>query len=81
MATKGYSSPELLQAYARARELCQQVGETPQLFQVLRGVWYFYLHRVELRTARELGSSSSPWPSVSAIRRSSWRPTMPSGTP
>jgi TOMM system kinase/cyclase fusion protein len=55
MATKGYSAPELLQAYARARELCQQVGETPQLFQVLRGVWYFYLHRVELRTARELG--------------------------
>src|SRR5438093_6487639 len=25
MATKGYSSPEMLQAYARARELCQQV--------------------------------------------------------
>ena len=37
------------------RELCQQVGETLQLFQVLRGVWYFYLYRVELRTARELG--------------------------
>jgi predicted ATPase len=55
MATKGYSSPEMLQAYARARELCQQMGETPQLFQVLRGLWYFYLHRVELRTARELG--------------------------
>src|SRR5262249_40697459 len=26
-----------------------------QLFQVLRGLWYFYLHRVELQTARELG--------------------------
>jgi predicted ATPase len=37
------------------RALCQQVGETPQLFQVLRGLWYFYLLRVELQTARELG--------------------------
>ena len=41
--------------YARARELCQQAGETPQLFQVLRGLWYFYLIRSELRTALELG--------------------------
>jgi predicted ATPase len=55
MVTKGYSAPEMIQAYARARELCQQVGDTPQLFQVLRGLWYFYLQRVELRTARELG--------------------------
>jgi TOMM system kinase/cyclase fusion protein len=55
MVTKGQAAPEVLQAYARARELCQQVGETPQLFQVLRGLWYLYLHRVDLRTAREVG--------------------------
>ena len=55
MATKGYAAPQVLHAYARARELCQQVGETPQLFQVLRGLWYFYLLRLELQTARELG--------------------------
>src|SRR5207249_579774 len=55
MNTKGQAAPEVLHAYARARALCQQVGETPQLFQVLRGLWYFYLHRVELQTARELG--------------------------
>ncbi len=55
VATKGQAAPEVLHAYTRARELCQQVGETPQLFQVLRGLWYFYLHRVELQTARELG--------------------------
>jgi TOMM system kinase/cyclase fusion protein len=55
MALKGPAGPEVLHAYARARELCQQVGETPQLFQVLRGLWYFYLHRIELQTARELG--------------------------
>ena len=55
IATKGNAAPEVLHAYARARELCQQVGQTPQLFQVLRGLWNFYLHRVELQTARELG--------------------------
>jgi len=53
--TQGYAAPVVLHAYARARELCQQVGETPQLFQVLRGLWVFYLIRVELQTARELG--------------------------
>src|SRR5713226_8311232 len=41
--TKGYAAPEVGHAYARARELCQQVGETPQLFPVLRGLWNFYL--------------------------------------
>ena len=55
MVTRGFGAPEVLQAYARARELCQQVGETPQLFQVLRGLWFFYLMRMELQTARELG--------------------------
>jgi TOMM system kinase/cyclase fusion protein len=55
VAIKGQASPEVEQAYTRARELCQQVGETPQRFQVLRGLWYVYLHRVELQTARELG--------------------------
>ena len=29
MATRGYAAPEVERAYARARELCQQVGETP----------------------------------------------------
>jgi class 3 adenylate cyclase len=32
IATKGYAAPEVLQAYARARELCQQVGDTPGSF-------------------------------------------------
>jgi TOMM system kinase/cyclase fusion protein len=55
MATKGYAAQEVEYAYARARELCRQVGETPQLFQALWGLWYFYLVRAELQTARELG--------------------------
>jgi predicted ATPase/class 3 adenylate cyclase len=55
MAVKGYSASEVGKAYARARELCQQVGETPQLFAILRGLWGFYIVRDELQTAHELG--------------------------
>ena len=42
MMTKGFAAPEAERAYARARELCQRGGETPQLFSVLRGLWQFY---------------------------------------
>jgi predicted ATPase len=54
MAAKGFGAPEVLQAYAQARKLCQQVGETPQLFPVLWGLWRFYFVRAEHQTAREL---------------------------
>jgi predicted ATPase len=53
--TKGPAAPEVEQAYARARELSQQVGETPQLFPALYGLWRVSLLRAELQTARELG--------------------------
>ena len=55
MATKGYSRPGSGAVYTRARELCRQVGETPQLFPVLRGLWLFYHVRGEYQTAHELG--------------------------
>src|SRR5437762_8546582 len=45
MATHGYGSSELEHTYARAEELCQQVGETSQLFQVLRALSLYYLTR------------------------------------
>jgi predicted ATPase/DNA-binding winged helix-turn-helix (wHTH) protein len=52
--TKGYAAPEAGKAYARARELCQQVGETPQLVPVLWGLWYFAMGRAELGRAQAL---------------------------
>jgi class 3 adenylate cyclase/predicted ATPase len=55
IAARGYGAAEVEGAYIRARELCQQVGDTPQLFLVLRGRWNGYLIRAELRMARELG--------------------------
>jgi predicted ATPase len=55
MAIKGQAAPEVEQAYARARELCQQLGETPQIFPVLQGLVRFYMVRGLLQTAREVG--------------------------
>ena len=47
-------TPEVAQAYTRARELCRQMGETPDVFPVLRGLWVFHEARVELQVAHEL---------------------------
>jgi predicted ATPase len=55
MATLGFGAPEVERVYSRARWLCQQVGDTPQLFSVLRGLWQFSILRAELRPAYELG--------------------------
>jgi predicted ATPase/class 3 adenylate cyclase len=52
---RGYGDPEVEQAYARARELCRQVGEAPQLFSTLLGLSIYFVVRAELQTARELG--------------------------
>jgi predicted ATPase len=55
MATKGFAAPEVECVYARALELCQQVGETPLLFAALRGLWRFYGVRADFQTAQALG--------------------------
>jgi class 3 adenylate cyclase/predicted ATPase len=54
-ATKGPAALEAERTYTRARELCRRVGETPQLFPVLRGLWQLYIARAEPQPARELG--------------------------
>jgi predicted ATPase len=55
--TTGLAAPEVEHAYTRARTLCQQVGETPELVPVLFGLWRFYLARAQLHTAREIGDT------------------------
>jgi class 3 adenylate cyclase/predicted ATPase len=54
---KGHAAPEVEHAYTRAYALCQQVGESPELFQVLFGLCLFYRVRSQLQTARELGET------------------------
>jgi predicted ATPase len=54
-ATKSHAAPEVEQTYARARALCAQVGETPQIFPALWGLWRCYNGRGALPRVRELG--------------------------
>ncbi|HMG34099.1 MAG TPA: AAA family ATPase [Blastocatellia bacterium] len=54
IATQGYAAPAVGCVYTRARELCQRLGETPEISQVLWGLWTFYTLRAELGTAREI---------------------------
>jgi class 3 adenylate cyclase/predicted ATPase len=53
-ATRGWAAPEVQHAYARARELCQQMGDTPQLFPILRGLVRFYQVSGEAQTGHVL---------------------------
>ena len=51
---KGWGDTDVVATYNRARQLCQQIGDTPQLFPTLFGLWRYYLQRVEFKTAHEL---------------------------
>src|SRR5262245_24043077 len=53
MATRGYTSPEAEHTFARAWELCQQLGEPPERFPVLYGLCAFYFAGGKHRQARE----------------------------
>jgi class 3 adenylate cyclase/DNA-binding winged helix-turn-helix (wHTH) protein/tetratricopeptide (TPR) repeat protein len=54
MMLKGGTALEVEHAYTRAYALAQQLGETPQQFSILLGLWVFYFSRGRLQTAREL---------------------------
>ena len=54
-ATRGFAAPEVGEAYVRALELCQRVGETSELVPVLRGLWEFHELRAEYQSSREFG--------------------------
>ena len=70
MDSEGPGSTELLRAYTRARELCDQVGEPPQLFQTLFILVHHHANGGDLQSALELaqqlvqvaegGTESSP---------------------
>jgi predicted ATPase len=55
MATKGLAALEVEYTYTRARELCHQMGETPQLFPVLMGLCIFHRQRGAFQTACQVG--------------------------
>ena len=55
LMTKGYAAEDVERTYARARELCRQIGESPQLLPALAGLFRFYFVRADFQTARALG--------------------------
>jgi predicted ATPase len=55
LVTQGPAAPETEQAYTRARDLCEEVGEAPQLFRALQGLHNIHVVRAELDRAGELG--------------------------
>ncbi|GAA3627696.1 AAA family ATPase [Microlunatus ginsengisoli] len=55
MALRGYAAPEVEACYQRARELCRELGDTPQLAPVLHGLWSYYIVRAQHTSALTLG--------------------------
>uniref|UniRef100_UPI0005632AC0 AAA family ATPase n=1 Tax=Bradyrhizobium sp. WSM1743 TaxID=318996 RepID=UPI0005632AC0 len=55
MAAKGWAAPEVGRANARARELCERLGDSSRLFPVLYGKWVFHVVRAELEAGRTAG--------------------------
>ena len=55
MAIRGYAAPEVEACYQRARELCRELGDTPQLVPVLHGLWTYHIVRAQHASAFALG--------------------------
>ena len=55
MAIRGYAAPEVEACYERARELCRELGDTPQLVPVLHGLWTYHIVRAQHASAFALG--------------------------
>ncbi|MFQ5417251.1 MAG: hypothetical protein ACE5FL_09420, partial [Myxococcota bacterium] len=56
IAARGYGNAEVAETHARARELCRYVGEGPDLYQAIGGLYVFYQGRMDLKPAAELAA-------------------------
>jgi predicted ATPase len=54
--TKGLGAPEVRATYDHARNLCELVGDTPEVFPVLYGLCNFYIQQEDMKTAQELAA-------------------------
>lgn len=54
IATLGYAAPEVGSVYQKSRELCRQLGDPPDVSEVLWGLWTFHILSGELSTARQI---------------------------
>ena len=51
---RGFAAAEVEAAYSRAHELSRQMGEAPELFRIVWGLWHFLVIRGDLAKAQEL---------------------------
>ena len=56
IATKGFAAPEVERAYERARELCRQRADHPQLPTVLYGLHSYHQHRSGTHVAYDVAA-------------------------
>jgi predicted ATPase/predicted Ser/Thr protein kinase len=52
--SKGHSLPDAGKSMTRARDLCQQMGEPPQLFTVIFALWTYYIVGAKLEDALQM---------------------------
>src|SRR5207248_4602972 len=60
MAVKGFAAPEVERAYIRARGLCERLGDPPESFWVLFGLFCVYFARGEMLPAYSLAEQLLP---------------------
>jgi predicted ATPase/DNA-binding winged helix-turn-helix (wHTH) protein len=53
LCTRGYAAVETGANMARARELCEALGDTASLFPVIFGLWTYYISKGDLKSTRE----------------------------
>ncbi len=54
-ATKDWTAPDVETAYTRAHVLCRELGESPDLFPALWGLFLFHIARGEIQAGLNLG--------------------------
>ena len=52
---RGYAHAEVRKVFSRALELCEKLGDAPELFRVAVGLWMYYAVAGEYGSALELG--------------------------
>jgi predicted ATPase len=55
-ATRDWTAPEVEMAYTRAHVLCSELGESPDVFPAMWGLFLFHIARGEIQTALEKGN-------------------------
>ncbi len=56
IASRGYAAPKVGSVFERARQLCERVGQPPQLFAIILGIWEWHTVRGDLRLCVDLAA-------------------------